>query len=211
MKSFIFLLVPFILISGCSSTKLVHQYKSPEAQNYRAKKIFIIGITSDSELRNLYETKMEQQLVKKGINAKKSIDFFETAFTENTKKKEELSAIENQLQEEGFDAILITKIVRQEKQMSVVDAYNRFAQKGRTFIDYYSSNQFNYVVKLPERLQLFSTETSLYCLCPEKDRELLWRGEINVENASKIKSNVRSYTRLVINNLKNHNLLYGKE
>ncbi|MFC4689897.1 hypothetical protein ACFO5T_05595 [Dokdonia genika] len=141
------------------------------------------------------------------MRPKEVLIFFENSFTKNTKKKEELKIIKEQLVREGFDAILITKIVGREKHLSVKDAYKRFASKSRSFIDYYYNNQFNNVVTLPERLQLISTETSLYSLTSNQERELLWRGEIEVQDVSKVRSNVTSYTRLVIKKLKEQNVV----
>ena len=112
MKRLIYLGIVLILwvVSGCSSTKLVQQYKNPDTVNFEANKVLVVGISADAELRRTYEKKMTEDLDKQGVIAVKSIDFFETSFTDNKKSLAQLDNIEQRLLNAGFDAILFTKV-----------------------------------------------------------------------------------------------------
>ncbi len=207
MKSQLILMVLMFFILGCSSTKLVQQYKNPETVNFEAAKVLVVGISGDKDLRRTYEKQMVEELDKRDVNAVKSIDFFETSFTDNKKSIAELNKIEGQLLDAGFDAILFTKITATESRVTLVDAYRNFAKSYQTFEDYYYGNQHLYFKEQKERYQVYTTETSLYCICPGKERELLWRGEIEVVDANKVNRNISSYTAVLFKNLKENKIL----
>jgi len=205
-----FLLVSFLL-AGCGSAKLTQQYKNPDTVNFQANKVLVVGISTDKELRRTYEKKMVESLEKKEVIAVKSIDFFEKSFTDNKKSIKELNAIENRLLEAGFDAILFTKITGKESRVTIVDAYRNFATKYPTFEDYYYGNQHLYFKQQKEQYQVYTTETSLFCICPGKERELLWSGEIEVVDATKVNQNMHSYIQLLFKTLRENNLLLLEE
>jgi ribosomal protein S17E len=195
------------LYTGCSSTKLTQQYKNPDTSNFEANKVLVIGISADSEGRRTYEKAMVEALEKEGVIAVKSIDFFEKAFTHNNQSLQQLNAIENRLLEAGFDAILFTKIIGKESRVTMVDSYREFARKYQSFEDYYYGNQHIYFKEKEERYQVYTTETSLFCICPGKERELLWRGEIEVVDADKVNRNINSYITILLKALKENKLL----
>lgn len=203
--SCLFLLI--LLLFSCGSTKLVQQYKNPDTVNFEANKVLIVGISADKELRRTYEKKMTDELDKKGVIAVKSIDFFETSFTDNKKSLVQLDNIEQRLLEAGFDAILFTKITGRESRVTMVDAYRNFAKSYQSFEDYFYGNMHVYYREQQERYQVYTTETSLYCICPGKERELLWRGEIEVVDAEKVNRNINSYIKILFDTLQQNNLL----
>ncbi|PKA84484.1 hypothetical protein ATE92_2676 [Ulvibacter sp. MAR_2010_11] len=203
-SSLIFLAIMF---NSCGSTKLVQQYKNPDTVNFEANKILVVGITTDKELRRTYEKRMTEELDKKGVIAVKSIDFFETSFTDNKKSLTQLDDIEQRLLEAGFDAILFTKVTGKESKVTVVNSFRNFAKSYQTFEGYYYSNQHLYFQEQQERYQVYTTETSLYCICPGKERELLWRGEIEVVDADKVNRNINSFIKILFDTLYENKLL----
>jgi ribosomal protein S17E len=201
----------FCILTGCSAAKLTQQYKNPETDNFQANKILIVGISADKDLRRLFEKKMVESLEIEDVIAVKSIDFFEKSFIDNKQSLEQLSNIENKLLEAGFDAILFTKITGQESRVNLVESYRNFAKYYQSFEDYYYGNQHLYFKEKQERYQVYTTETSLYCICLGKGRELLWRGEIEVVDASKLNQNINSYITVLFKNLKLNNVLLLNE
>ncbi|GER60056.1 hypothetical protein [Patiriisocius marinus] len=209
------LLITTIIISallfGCSSTKITQQYKNPDTGYFQANKVLVIGISSDNELRRAFESKMVSSLEKKDVIAVKSIDFFEKSFSDNKQSIRQLNQIENKLLESGFDAILFSKITGKESRVTLVDAYQNFSKQNQTFEDYYFRNQNEYFKEQEERYQIYTTETSLFCICPGKERELLWRGEIELVDAAKTNQNINSYINVLFKALKENNLLLLNE
>ncbi|GHC61936.1 hypothetical protein [Ulvibacter litoralis] len=214
MKNYAMYLSFFILIItlvSCSSTRLLQQYTTLDTVNFQANKVLVVGISADKDLRRTFEKKVVDALEKEDVTAVKSIDFFETSFTNNKQSLKQLGDIENKLLEAGFDAILFTKITARESKVTMVDAYRNFAKGYQTFEDYYYGNQYVYFKEQHDRYQVYTTETSLYCICPGKERELLWRADIEVVGADKINKNINNYTSLLLQSLKENQLLILEE
>lgn len=214
MKNFIQTLLigmALVFLTGCSTTKLTQQYKNPDTDYFQANKVLIIGISPNKDVRRTYENKMMESLEKKGVVAVKSIDFFEKSFTNNKQSLKQLNEIENKLLEAGFDAVLISKIIGQEGRVTLVNSYLNFAKNHQTFEDYYYGNQHVYFKEQQERYKVYTTETSLFCLCPGKERELLWRGEIEVVDVDKVNRNINAYVNVLFKTLKTNNLLLLNE
>lgn len=206
-----FIVLSLGLTAGCTSAKLIQEYKNPESFNFMANKVLVVGISANKAIRRDYEKQMTESLEKKNVIAVKSIDFFEKSFTNNQKSIEQLNVIENQLIEAGFDAILFTKVIGQESRVTLVDAYKTFSKNYQNFEDYYYGNQHLYFKEQQERYQVYTTETSLFCICPGKERELLWSGEIEVVDADKMNRNVSGYIRVLLNTLQDNNILIFEE
>ncbi|QNJ99082.1 hypothetical protein [Constantimarinum furrinae] len=200
-----------LLLINCGSTKLIQQYKNPDTAYFQANKVLVVGISAEKELRRNYEKKMTDELDKKGVIAVKSIDFFETSFTDNKNSLAQLDKIELRLLEAGFDAILFTKITGQESRVTMVDSYRNFSKSYQSFEEYFYGNMHLYYKEQLERYQVYTTETSLYCICPGKERELLWRGEIEVVDANKINRNISSFITVLFKSLKENKLLILEE
>lgn len=202
------LIVLIILLSGCSSSKLINEYKNPETYTFEANKVLIIGMTADKELRRGFEKNVAEALEKNNNIAVKSVDFFEASFTNRKQTIEELNALESQLLEAGFDAILLTKVTGQETKVALISMYNVLETgQHKTFDNYYYGNQKLFFKQEPEHYVIYFTETTLYCICPGKERELLWQGNIEVTKSAKNKRNIKDYTKTLITSLKENNLL----
>lgn len=212
MKNILLLILTVFSIIGCSSSRMIQQYKNPEIDVFQANKILVIGLNSDAKLRTMFEKELVAVLASEDVNAVKSIDFFESSFTKEQKTIQELNAIEKKLLEAGFDAILLTKIIGKEKRFYTSRLYYEYMKGNQTFEDYYYGNQYLYLKKKgkKEDYVVYITETSLYCICPEKERELLWRGEIEIHEAKKMKKNINEYIHILTKSLKEDELLFYK-
>jgi hypothetical protein len=200
-----------LVLFGCSATKLVQQSKSDDSYNFQANKVLIVGISADKDIRRLYEKKMVESLEKENVIAVKSVDFFEASFTDNKKSLEQLNTIEGKLLEAGFDAIIFSKITSQENRVTIVDAYRNFSKNNQSYEDYYYHNQHLYFKEKEEPYQVYNTETSLFCICPGKDRELLWRGEIEIVDTKMVTRNINNYIKILFKSLKENNILLLEE
>lgn len=196
-----------LLLSGCGSTKLTQQYKNPDMGNYQANKVLIVGITADKYLRRTYEKEIVKSLEKEDVIAVKSIDFFEQSFTKKKRSLQQLNEIDKRLLAAGFDAILLTKVIDKVSRITLAESYRNFAANYQTFEKYYYGNQLIYFKEDMEHYQIYITETSLYCICPGNDRELIWRGEIEVVDADKVNRNINSYINVFFKTLKENSML----
>ncbi len=202
-------LLVFILVTfSCSTSQLVQQYTNPETPNFQANKVLVVAIASDAEIRRTFEKKAIEALDNKGVVAVKSIDFFEKSFTDNKKSIDQLDLIETQLLDAGFDAILVTKVIGQESKVSLVQSYRNFSKTYESFQDYYYNNQHIYVKEQTQNYMVYNTETSLFCICPGKERELIWSGNIDMTSTENIHKNINDYIKTLFKALGENHILF---
>lgn len=202
------LLFFIFFLCSCASGKLIQEFKTPQINDYRTNKILVIGISADETTRSLFENKVVDALKAKGVMAVNSVDFFPNSFTQNESTTIQLNAIESQLLGAGFDTILVAKIVGKESRVSIVDSFNAFKKDFETFEEYYFKNQNLYKKQEKTVYTVYNTETSLFCICPEEERELLWQGIIEVHGSSQPKQTINRYLNTLIQSFNNQNLLF---
>lgn len=206
MKQIIYFLL-IVLLSNCSSAHLESEWQQPETVNFQANKLLVIGISTNSEVRRNFETKMVDAFKKQDVIAVRSIDFFEDEFSNAEKTEDELTKIEKKLMDDGFDAVIFSKVTGQEKRVSILKKYNNQVHNIQTFRDYYYSNQHIYAKEDNLEYTIYNTETSAYCLCPGKPRELLWVGEIKLVNVKNLSKSLHHYVKLLVTQLKEKRLI----
>jgi len=207
MKTILYFLA-FIIITSCSSSKLVSDWKSPDAVNFEANKVLVIGLAQDKKVRRQFEQQLTSELEKNDVIAVKSIDFFEDSFMDVLKTEEEMNAIEKQLADAGFDAILFSKVIGSENKVTLSKAIRDFDETFDSFRDdYYESQNTFYRNREYHAYTVYHAETNLYCICPDKERELLWSGNIDVIESDNRERSIRNYVKTLIDILKEKQLL----
>jgi len=207
-KRYIYLFMIIGLFYSCSSSELVENWKNPEIDTFEAQKVLVIGISSNDSNRKVFEKKLVTELGKNGVNAVKSLDFFEETFTSTPRTEEDILALESQLVEKEFDAILLSKVVRIEDKVSTVQAYRNLDKTFNNFRDdYYENQEIYYNDGYYEEYQVFHAESSLYCICSDKDKELIWKGSIDITEPENIKKAVGDYIKVLVWALKGQRLL----
>ncbi len=184
-----------IFIYGCSSATLVDTWKNPEIDSYEPIKILIVGLTPDEKVRKKFEEQLQKEFELRGSEAEISLTYFE-----NTKATEEnLKALEYKLLNEGFGTILFTKTIGVENKIVYKEKFNSNNETITRFKDdflkhqdiYFNPNYYN-------EYQVYHAETAMYCICPTKERELLWKGFIDIVDPQDIDTSVKDYVKLVI-------------
>lgn len=196
MKNWLLLII-ILGLYGCSSSQLVDSWKNPEIDTYEPYKVLVVGLTSDEKARVQFEEKLKKELEIRGYEAVMSFDIFKT----DKMNTAELDALEYQLIESGFDTILLTKVIGVEEKTTYREDYKEYDETYRKFKDeflmhqdvYYNPDYYN-------TYQIYKAETSMYCICPTKDRELIWKGYINITDpqSQSTEKTVDDYVRLAI-------------
>ena len=188
-----------VLIFGCSTTELIDNWKNPDIDSYSANKVLIIGMTSNREARLEFETKLQNEYASRGIESVMSLEYFGPNFTLEEKTKEDLKVLENSLLNDGFDTILFTKVVGVEDKIVYKENYDKYDITRKKFSeDYLKYQDAFYNPDYYEQYTVYHTETSMYCICPTKERELIWKGYIDIMDPQNINDTVNDYVRLVI-------------
>ena len=211
MKNIILIAI-VALFTSCSSTKLVDSWKNPDVTDFSTNKILIVGMTADTEARVKFEKKLKKEFNDRGIEAVMSLEVFNASLTTAEKTEAELKELEKKLTDDGFDAILFSKLIGVDDKMAYNSTYRDIDYTYRNFRDDYYRNQdiyFNpeYYIKY----KVYHAETSLYCICPIKDRELVWKGYIDIVDPDSTKRSIDDYVNLVLYALEQEQLLNKKE
>jgi len=210
MKTLFILLISCILIS-CSSTQLVDDWKSPDVDTYDPYKVLIVGLTSDASARQQFEKKLKKELEQRGSKAVMSLDILDTTPKTDKMTEDELNALESQLIADGFDTILFTKIIGVEDKIKYRKDYKGYDQTYQRFREEYLMYQdvfFN--PDYYEEYTIYNAETSMFCICPTKERELIWKGYIDITDPKTIEKTVNDYVNLVVAVLEAHHLINPK-
>ncbi len=207
-KSLIFILV---LLSGCSSTQMVYQWKNPDTVLFHAEKVLIVGMTQNYEAREHFETNLQKEFTKRGVESMRSIDLFDVKFTQSEKTELEIKRVEQQLLDKDFDAILFTKVIGYqsgEKVRNGLAALNNYNTRFRD--DYRRHQEIFYDVDYYNKYTVYQSESSLFCICVDKDQELIWKGAIEVTDPVNIQKAINDYIKLVVTSMEEQDLVFRK-
>lgn len=200
-----------LIIVGCSDTALVENWKNPDIVLFDANKVLIVGMTQNEDVRVDFETKIKKEFDKRDVEAMRSLDVFDVSFTDSRKSEEELDNVERSLLDKDFDAILFTKITGSEDRQTFrknIAQWNNY--KGRFRDDYLGHQGIYYDTDYYDKFTVYHAETSLYCICEDKERALIWRGSIDVTDPKNIEKTVDDYVKLVVIAMQEQDLIFRK-
>lgn len=210
MKVFVLLLS--ICLCGCSSSSMVTNWKNPDVVLFDADKVLIVGMTPNEEARIKFETQLQIEFSKRNVDSFMSFDLFDVAFTSSEKSEEQLSEVEQQLLDKDFDAILFTKIIGSDSKKTFRQRVSDIDGMFTNFSDDYLHHQeIYYETGYYDEYKVYHAETSLYCICVGKERELIWRGTIDITDPKNIDKTVQDYVKLIVYVLQEQDLIFRKE
>lgn len=174
------ILLVLLLLNACAGTQLVGTWKNPDHVVFTAKKVLVVAMARDRGLRMDFEDRFVQEFKRKGVEAMASIDVFDLGFTEGPRSEAELGEAVEILVQRDFDAILLTKVTGRGHRVTLTESVAHldkvFDSFGHDYLDhqeiYYGDNDHG-------DYDLYHFETSLYCICIGKERELIWRGHVD--------------------------------
>ena len=206
MKSVFFASI-FLLLFNCS-TELVDTWKNPEISSYQPSKLLVIGMTSNMKARHQFENQLKGSLNRKGFEVTTSLEFFDPSVLNEKIIETEMIALENKLLSEDYDTVLITKVIGVEDKIRYKRNYKDFDQTYKKFgEDYLMHQDIYYNPEYYEDYTIYHTETSMYCICPGKERELIWKGYIDMTEPQNIEKVIDDYVKLIILALEEEQLL----
>jgi hypothetical protein len=196
---FITLIILGLLAVSCSTTELVENWKNPDIETYSPNKVLLVGMTSNAEARQQFEKQLQDEFISRGIESVMSLELFDPSFTTEKKTKEDLKTLETKLVNDGFDTVLFTKVIGVEDKIEYKKYYDSYDSTYRKFSeDYLKYQDAFYNPDYYLEYSIYHTETLMYCICPTKERELIWKGYIDITDPQSIDETVNDYIRLVI-------------
>nr|WP_321414621.1 hypothetical protein [uncultured Allomuricauda sp.] len=202
--------IVLVLLTGCSSTKLVSTWKNPDNVIFDAYQVLVVGMVQDDAMRMDFESKFADALKTQGVDAVRSIDLFDVEFTSAERSEQELKEVEQQLLDKGFDAILITKIVGSENRRTFQERVNNIDNMIVRFSnDYLEHQNIYYNPEYYDSFNVYHSETSLYCICIGKEIELVWRGDVDVTEPENVNKTIDSYIKLVTKSMGEQDVIFN--
>ena len=113
-----------ILLENCSTSVLVDEWNDPSFHESPLNKILIIAIRKNSIQRRIWEDAFVHELSKQGVQATSSYKLFPDALPDTDQVIETV-------QKNGFDGILITRILQKETETHYVESYITTESKTR--------------------------------------------------------------------------------
>ena len=204
----ILLLFFFILLFGCSSTRLVNSWKNPEITSFKPEKLLVVGMAQDLNARSLFEEKLRSQFFLRDINAVKSLKIFDPEFTHSKKNEEDISEAINMIKDKGFDAVLVTAVKGVENKKITDKGYDDIDYNVNRFGNYYLLHQNIYHQPgYYEEYKVYHVESSLYNITSESERTLVWRGSIDMIDPTKVHNTVIEFVDRIIKSLEKEKLI----
>ncbi len=204
----LFLVIIALALVGCFSTELVESWKNPEIETYAPSKILVVGLTSNLEARQKFETKLKDELEIRGAEAVSSLDIFKT----EKMTEIELKELENNLIDNGFDTVLFSKVIGVEDKIVYKNDFDGFDETYRKFSeDYLRYQDVFYNPDYYTEFKVYHAETSMYCICPTEDRELIWKGYIDIVDPESADKTINNYVNLIIAILEEEQLVNPKD
>ena len=206
------LVVIFVMfLFSCNTTQLVDTWKNPEITTYAPSKVLVVGLTSNIEARQEFENKLKHELEIRGAEAVSSIDVFKPSFQTEKLTIDDLKELENDLIIDGFDTILFTKVIGVEDKIVYKEKYDDFDETYKKFSeDYLKYQEIFYNNEYYNKYTIYHTETSMYCICPSKVRELIWKGYVDIIDPKSGDDTIKNYVNLVILVLEEEQLINPK-
>ncbi|APG65172.1 hypothetical protein LPB136_07355 [Tenacibaculum todarodis] len=200
-----------ILFNNCTTADLVGSWKSPDIDTLTVTKILVIGMTPNVNARREFKKKIKDEYAVRGIEAVMSLDVLDSNFTFDSLPENQIKIIENILTSNFYDAVLFTKVKGIEDRVVYNDNFER-----KEYLDVKFKEDYNNHLKIIndpkyyDKYKVYHAETSLYCICPTKDRDLAWKGSINIVDPTSVEETVNDYVNVLILAMEELNLIPEK-
>lgn len=207
MKKLVYLFC-VIIFNSCSSAKVNDSWKSDKYENYKPKKVLIVGVSQNLTARKMFEETLKKEFDSRGVIAAESYDVFESSFKSTKQTEEEIEEQINSLTKNGYDAVLISivKGVEEKTAYSIEDRRSRhYARRFRG--DYYLYQDIYFEPKYYENYKVYTIESSLYNIDPDSEKALVWVASYDIVDPKRINKTVKNYIKIIIETMEKEGLI----
>jgi len=193
-----------LLISACSSTKLVQSWHEPSFSGPAVKNVMIMGLFHDPLDRRFFEDEFVDKFSAAGIQAIPSYTLIPNP--EDYDEEKEVAAAVKQA---GVDAVLIAELKAVDKEEKYVpprvDWVSGPTMYGGGFYGhYYQSYQTVYRPGYKKLDTIARVQTSLYTTA---DNKLIWAGKTESMNPDSARSAIKEIARTLTSDMKQRGIL----
>ena len=206
------LLMVTLVLSSCSSVKVLNSWKSENVDTMKGKNILVIARTDNTQARIAFEEAIVGELQEKGYKATAS--FKELPHIEPDKKltEAEIQTLEETLKREGYDAVVLSIVKRQSEstQTTTDGGYYAGGTMGGMYGGYggyyggfggYYGYPMNYVsvgnympmTSTTRVVKNFVLETAAYNLDEPQDKQLVAVVTSSIDDPTSMSKNATEY------------------
>ena len=202
-------IVAATLTSCAASTQLTSSWADPAAAGHVFKKIVVVGVTDKAPIRREYEDAWTRELTARGIDAVPSYTFG------GADAKLDKDAAMSKLQENGAEAVLVTRLVDKETVNTYYPpSYSTVAAPSPYYGGWYGyySMGYSYMTSpgYVEENKVYRLETNLYDVQNDK---LLWSGitESSLTSGQAPTGEVQPVIHLLVNDMQKKKVIPAKQ
>jgi hypothetical protein len=204
--------IPFILsvllLTGCSSVRLVDSWKPNKAISFKPEKVLVLGVTNNLTARINFEEKLKRELQSRGLQAVESMNVFDISFTDSKRTDDEIEAMISGLSEAGFDAVIITMVKGVDRKINYSPGHTTVGYHWERFGRYYYRFQsIYYNPGYYNEYKIYIVETGIFNISEEDEKSLVWIGAFEIVNPEDIRHTVNDYVKAIIKQLEKEGLL----
>ena len=201
-------LVLVLMALSCPSIKLTDSWKNPDYYIFNPKKVLVVGVTPNYEVRKAYEFHLITELNARKINALQSAVVFQKSFQDSKQTEKDIEAEINRLLLNGYDTVLVSLVKGIDSKESYASDSPKTDYHLRKFIGYYLLYQDAYFDQdYYSRYKVFNIETSVYNLKKESDKSLVWKGSFDVIDPNNTNEIIGSYIKKLIKALEKDKII----
>ena len=195
------LLTAFVtLLTACSSTTLSGSWKDPEFRG-PVKKIYIVGIAKADLTRRIFEDTFTRELEILGVKALPSYRDIPISQGDNQ------GAIAAQLEKNGADAILMTRVTDRRTETVTTPGYATTYYGGSGgWGGYYSRGyaETMYTPSTTTEFQIVTVESNLY---ETKTGKIIWSAQLEIVVENNLEKLFTDFVKTVTKDLKKDGLI----
>ena len=213
-----FALTLLIIISSCSSIKVIDSWHSETAYSIKDNNVLVIARTQNKQARIAFEQEMANQMRANGIKAIESFSKFPNLLPDEKLSKEKLEDFKTFIGNEGYNGMLVT-VVKDERENTKSSTDEGFSSESNALPNYYPSyykgfyNYYShplsystYGVYVPSsftttKIKSFIVETVIYDLDQPEEKQLVAVVTSQIEDSQNIIKNAQEHSKKVVKNL----------
>lgn len=195
------LLVAFLALTACASTSLSNSWKNPQYTGGPIGKVLVVGISTQTSVRRIFEDTFSEALRAAGVEALASY----TLIAEDGQIPE--ARLKAAVEQSGVQGVLITRMVGRESQISVTPVPMPPPYYGgrRYYYGYYPSAWDGYYE--PVSVQQFITLISETVLYSRDDPQPAWSGITRTAEPEDVRKATEDFAKVVIGALRKEGLI----
>ena len=191
-------------LTGCSSSpKIVSAWQDPAYKGPTFRKILVVGITERAPVRRTFEDVFAARLREHGIEAVASYNLIS-----GNDKAAARDEIERVVREQGFDAILTTRMVGIDRKTTYTPGYTRVYPGTAYYRDFYGFYSHSWeAYHSPGHVTSYDVvrlETNVYATDPG---DLVWTGMTETVDPGKIQKESARLADVIMAELSTRGLL----